>query len=76
MSVVCIDILHGLKDDVIKDIVKKCDILFTPDDVMKNFPIWSYDIAIQICSVICEVFADFEMYNCMMKILIDANTLY
>lgn len=56
MPVVSLDILHGLTDDVIKDIEKKCDILFTPDDVMKNFSIWSYEIAIQ-------VFADFEMYD-------------
>lgn len=58
MPVVSLDILHGLTDDVIKDIEKKCDILFTPDDVMKNF-----EIAIQVCSVICKVFADFEMYD-------------
>lgn len=59
VPVVFLDILHGLTDDVIKDIVKNCDILFTPDDVMKNFPIWSYEKAIQVCSVICEDFADF-----------------
>lgn len=53
VSVVCIDILHGLADDVMTDIIKKCDILSTPDDLMKNFPICSYEIAIQICSVIC-----------------------
>lgn len=37
MSVVFTNILHGLSDDVIKDTVKNGDILFTPDDVMKNF---------------------------------------
>lgn len=58
------NILHGLADDVIKDTVKNGDILFTPDDVMKNFSIWSWGIAIKICSVEsvqCEVSVNFEM---------------
>lgn len=61
MSVVFTNILHGLADDVIKDTVKNKDILFTPDDVMKNFSIWSWGIAIKICLVQCEVSVNFEM---------------
>lgn len=41
---VSIDVLHGHTEDVIKDIAKKCDILITPNDVMKklsNIVIWN-----------------------------------
>jgi hypothetical protein len=30
------ELIHGLTDEVISDIVVKSEILFTPDDVMKN----------------------------------------
>lgn len=55
------DMICGLTDEVIDNIVKYCDTLFSPDDVMRKFPIWNYDIAIKICSIISYVFGDTDM---------------
>lgn len=57
------DVICGLTDEVIDNIVKYCDTLFSPDDVMRKFPIWNYDIAIKICSIISDVFGDTDMYT-------------
>lgn len=57
------DMICGLTDEVIDNIVKYCDTLFSPDDVMRKFPKWNYDIAIKICSIISDVFGDTDMYT-------------
>lgn len=57
------DVICGLTDEVIDNIVKYCDTLFSPDDVMRKFAIWNYDIAIKICSIISDVFGDTDMYT-------------
>lgn len=33
------DVICGLTGDVIDNIVKNCDLVFSPDDVMRKFPI-------------------------------------
>jgi hypothetical protein len=43
--------------------VVKSEILFTPDDIMKNCQIWSYETGVAICNIITEIFGDEEMYN-------------
>lgn len=57
-----IDMICGLIDEVIDNIVKYCDILFSFDDVMWKFFIWNYDIVIKICLIILDVFGDIDMY--------------
>ena len=57
------ELIHGLTDEVISDIVVKSEILFTPDDVMKNCQIWSYETGVAICNIITQTFGDEEMYN-------------
>ena len=47
------ELIHGLTD-VISDIVVKSEILFTPDDVMKNCQIWSYETGVEICNIITD----------------------
>ena len=57
------ELIHGLTDEVISDIVVKSEILFTPDDIMKNCQIWSYETGVAICNIITKIFGDEEMYN-------------
>lgn len=57
-----VDIIHGVTDELVTLIVQKCDKIFTPD-VLKNFPIWSFQTALEICTIVSEVFGDTEMYN-------------
>jgi hypothetical protein len=52
------ELIHGLTDKVISDIVVKSEILFTPDDVMKNCQIWSYETGVAICNIITEIYGD------------------
>ena len=57
------DIIHGLTQEAISDIVDKCAKIFTPDDVMKYCQVWSYETAITVCNIICDIFGDVEMYE-------------
>jgi ATP-dependent DNA helicase RecQ len=57
------ELIHGLTGEVISDIVVKSEILFTPDDVMNNCQIWSYETGVAICNIITQIFGDEEMYN-------------
>ena len=57
------ELMHGLTDKVIDDIVEKSNKVFIPDDIMNSFPIWSYDIAEKVWAIFNEVFGDNEMYN-------------
>lgn len=41
LSIMEVNIIRGLDDTVIDSIVKMSSMLFTPDDIMKLFPIWS-----------------------------------
>ncbi|XP_062574182.1 uncharacterized protein LOC134236018 [Saccostrea cucullata] len=64
-TIVKTDIIHGLSDDVINYIVQHVENIFTPEDILQNCPIWSYDIADQISNIINELFGDDVMYNVM-----------
>ena len=46
------ELIHGLTDEVITDIVVKSEIHCTPDDVMTNCQIWSYETGVAICNII------------------------
>ena len=63
LSIVEIDIVHGLTDTVIDNIVEKSSMLFTTDDIIRFFPIWSYETAQEIFNIVCDVFGDTEMYS-------------
>ncbi|VDI74705.1 Hypothetical predicted protein [Mytilus galloprovincialis] len=55
--------VHGLTDEVVTNIVANCITIFTCDDVMGKFPIWSFQTAVDICNIICDVLGDMDMYN-------------
>ncbi|XP_033724869.1 ATP-dependent DNA helicase Q-like SIM [Pecten maximus] len=55
------ELIHGLTDKVIEDIVQNCDIVFTSADILSSFAIWSCDVAVQIFNIISEVFGETEM---------------
>ncbi|KAK3108745.1 hypothetical protein FSP39_014687 [Pinctada imbricata] len=57
------ELVHGLTTELITNVVSKCDVLFTPEDVMHMFPIWSYKLATKIYTIISDVFEDHGMYN-------------
>lgn len=57
------DVIHGFTETILDDIVQNCDIIFTPDDVLHKFQIWSYEIAVEISNIISDVFGDSEMYK-------------
>ena len=54
--------IHSLSESVITDLVEKCSLIFTVDNIMRIFPIWSYNTAQQIFCIISDVFGDTEMY--------------
>lgn len=62
-SVVRSDLTHGLSDDVISYIVNHAQVLFTPEDILRSCPIWSYDVSAQISAVINDTFGDSAMYE-------------
>lgn len=51
-----IDIIHCVTDELVTLILQKCDKIFTPDAVLKNFPIRSFQTAFEICTIVSEVF--------------------
>lgn len=51
-----VDIIHGVTDELVTLILQKCDKVFTPDAVLKNFPIRSFQTAFEICTIVSEVF--------------------
>lgn len=55
--------VHGFTKEIVKDIVAKCQVLFTAEDIMEKFPIWSFGKAQEICKIILDVFGDETMYN-------------
>lgn len=57
------EVVHGFTKEIVKDIVAKCQVLFTAEDIMEKFPIWSFGIAQEICKIILDVFGDETMYN-------------
>jgi superfamily II DNA helicase RecQ len=57
------EVLHGLTNEVIQDIVKNSNVIFTPNDVIRKFPIWSIDTATAISDIISDVVGDLDMYN-------------
>lgn len=57
------EVIHGLTEKVIDNIVLKCDVLFTTADILKHVDIWTYNVALDIYNVISKVFGDSEMYN-------------
>lgn len=57
------DVLHGFTNEIVVQIVQRCNSIFTPEDVMSKFPIWSFNTAVEICNIICDVLGDTNMYN-------------
>ncbi|XP_069136223.1 ATP-dependent DNA helicase RecQ-like [Argopecten irradians] len=57
------EILHGITDQVIDSIVLNCPRIFSTSDILKMYPVWSYEIAVQIMQVINTVTGDTEMYD-------------
>lgn len=57
------EVVHGFTKEIVKYIVAKCQVLFTAEDIMEKFPIWSFGIAQEICKIILDVFGDDTMYN-------------
>ncbi|XP_061190406.1 putative ATP-dependent DNA helicase Q1 [Saccostrea echinata] len=57
------ELVHGFTKELVKDMVSKCHVLFTAEDIMQKFPIWSFCIAQEICKIILDVFGDETMYN-------------
>ena len=55
--------VYGLSDNMINDVVKHSESLFTPMDVMNSVMCWSFSVAEQIVSVLNAVFGDSEMYD-------------
>ena len=55
------DLLHGLTEKRLEDIVEKSNVLFNTA-IISSLPIWDYDVAEKICFIIKEVFGD-TMYN-------------
>ena len=57
------DIIHGLTVEVVTKIVKNCNKVFLAEDVLAKFPIWSFETAVAISNIVCDVVGDTDMYN-------------
>ena len=49
---------HGFSTQLIDDVVKNCNGIFTIEDVLTNYPVFSVGNAIRILEVIQELFLD------------------
>lgn len=52
--------MHGFTQELISDVVGKCDKLFTIEDIKTNVPVFSKNHAITILEIINEVFNDID----------------
>ncbi|VDI08593.1 Hypothetical predicted protein [Mytilus galloprovincialis] len=57
------NVVPELTDEVVTNIVANCNTIYTCDDIMGKFPIWSFQTAVEICNIICDVLGDMDMYN-------------
>jgi len=62
-AIIDAEVIHGLTDDIVMKIVENCETVFTSDDVISKFPIWSCTTAVEISNIISDVFGDTELYN-------------
>ena len=49
---------HGFSRQLIDDVVKNCDCIFTVEDILSNFPVFSVGNALRILEVIQGLFQD------------------
>ena len=49
---------HGFSEQLISDVVSKCTDIFTVEDVLGNFPVFSVGDALQILEIMQEIFLD------------------
>ena len=49
---------HGFSMELIEDITSNCETIFTVQDVISNFPVFSISNSLRILEVIQEVFMD------------------
>lgn len=49
---------HGFSEQLISYVVNKCTNIFTVEDVLGNFPVFSVGDALQILEIIQEIFLD------------------
>ena len=72
---------HGFSKELIEDIVKNCQHIFTVQDVMTNFPVFSLLNSLRVLEVVQEVFIDilnFEdtsaLYNLNSNLHVQSNS--
>ena len=60
MQRLCIDYSssHGFSEHLILDVVSKCSDIFTIEDILSNFPVFSVGDALQILEIMQEIFLD------------------
>jgi len=49
---------HGFSKQLVDDVVKNCDGIFTVEDILSNYPVFSVGNALRILEVIQELFLD------------------
>lgn len=49
---------HGFSEQLISDMVSKCSDIFTIEDVLSNFPVFSVGAALHILEILQEIFLD------------------
>ena len=54
---------HGFSMQLIEDITSKCDTIFTLQDIMCNFAVFSISNLLQILELIQEVFIDISNFE-------------
>ena len=52
------DLFHGFSDHVVEEIIKNCNILSCPDDLMSEVNLWSFDHAKDVMAIINKIFEE------------------
>ena len=63
-----------LNQEVIDAITSKCQYIFSIDYIMKNFPVFSKQVAMEILTIINEIFDDIDEWE-FLNTMVDANCL-
>lgn len=59
---------HGFSEQLISDMVSKCSDIFTIEDVLSNFPVFSVGAALHILEILQEIFLDIPSLEKMLAL--------
>lgn len=68
------DLATELNQEIIEAITSKCQYIFSIDYIMENFPVFNKQVALEILTIINEIFDDIEEWE-FFNTMVDASCL-